>query len=48
MLKLFDAVSKTAIIFLDNTNFTLKKYQNARFELLQHHIKFHPEKNLSQ
>ena len=42
MFKFFDAVSKTAVIFLISLNLTQKQYQDVQLELLQHHISFHP------
>ena len=39
----FDAVSKTAVISLVSFNFTIKQYHNVQLELLQQHIKLHPD-----
>ena len=41
--KVFDAVSKTAVISLTVLNVTLKKNQDVQFQLLQHGIKFHTD-----
>ena len=41
--KLFDAVSKTAVISLVSLALTQKSYQDVQNELLQNHNKFHPD-----
>ena len=38
-----DAVSKTAVIPRVSRNFSQKLSQHVQIELLQHHIKFHPD-----
>ena len=43
MLEGLDTISKTAVISLVSLNLTWKQYQDIQFELLQHHINFHPD-----
>ena len=40
--KVFNAVSKTAAVFLDYANITQNQYKNVQLELLQCLTKFHP------
>ena len=42
-VKLFEAVSKTAVISLLSLNLTQNLYWDVQFDLLQHHIKLHPD-----
>ena len=44
VLKFVDTVCKTVVISLVSLHFTQKKFQDVQLELLQDHIKFHPDK----
>ena len=42
-LKFVDTLRKTAVISLDSITLTKSYYHDVQVELLQHHIKFHPD-----
>ena len=43
MLKFVDAVGKAVAISLVSVNLIQKQYRDIQLELLQRHIKFHPD-----
>ena len=41
MLKFFDTVCKTAVVYLISINFIQKQSHDVQLKFLHHHIKFH-------